>query len=53
MKLMLASFAVGMVAMLLFESTITRVVGMTALTVFMVSGLFAIVAPELLDGDDD
>jgi hypothetical protein len=50
--LMLGSFAVGIVLMIGFHSTLTRVIGMTALVVFMVSGLFVVIAPELLDPED-
>lgn len=49
---MLGSFAVGMVLMVGFHSTLTRVIGMTALIVFMVSGLFVVIAPELLEPED-
>ena len=35
---MLASLAVGLVLMLLFEATLTRIVGVTALFAFIVSG---------------
>lgn len=51
--LMLGSFAVGAVLMVGFDSTLTRVVGMTALVVFMVSGLFVVIAPALLDPEDE
>jgi hypothetical protein len=52
--LMLGSFAVGVVLMIGFHSTLTRVIGMTALITFMVSGLFVLIAPDLLEpGDDD
>jgi hypothetical protein len=50
--LMLSSFAVGAVLMVGFDSTLTRAIGMTALVVFIVSGLFVVIAPELLDPDD-
>jgi hypothetical protein len=50
--LMLGSFAIGMVLMIGFHSTLTRVIGMTALVVFMVSGLFVVIAPELLEPED-
>ena len=50
--LMLGSFAVGAVLMVGFDSTLTRVVGMTALVVFMVSGLFVVIAPALLDPEE-
>ena len=51
--LMLASFVVGMALMLAFEATITRVLGMTALVTFMVSGLFLVADPAMLDPEDD
>jgi hypothetical protein len=51
--LMLGSFAVGMLLMLLFDTTVTRVLGMTALVAFMASGLFLVADPSMLDPDDD
>ena len=50
---MLGSFAVGIVLMLGFEATITRVLGMAALIAFMVSGVFLVADPTMLDPDDD
>jgi hypothetical protein len=53
MSVMLAAFAIGMVLMLGFESTVTRVLGMAALVTFMVTGVFLIADPSMLDPDDD
>lgn len=50
---MLGSFAVGVVVMVAFDATITRVIGMTALVAFMVSGLFLVADPAMLDPDGD
>jgi hypothetical protein len=54
----LICFAVGAIAMLLFESTLTRVIGVVALFGFVIAGVFAIAdprwlasAPELGDPD--
>jgi hypothetical protein len=51
--LMLGSFTVGMVLMILFEATATRILGMAALITFMVSGIFLIADPAMLDPEDD
>ena len=50
---MLASLAVGLVLMLLFEATLTRIVGVTALFAFIVSGVFLIADPAFLGADED
>jgi hypothetical protein len=50
---MLASLAVGLVLMLLFEATVTRIVGVTALFAFIVSGVFLIADPAFLGADED
>jgi hypothetical protein len=51
--LMVASAAVSLPLMLIFESTITRVVGVVALFVFIVAGVFAIADPAFLDLDEE
>ena len=50
---MLASLAIGLVLMLLFEATLTRIVGVTALFAFIVSGVFLIADPAFLGPDED
>ncbi len=50
---MLAAFVVGMALMLAFDAAITRVLGLTALTAFMVSGVFLVADPGMLEPDDD
>ena len=50
---MLASLAVGLVLMLLFEATLTRIVGVTALFAFIVSGVFLIADPAFLGPDEE
>jgi hypothetical protein len=50
---MLASLAVGLVLMLIFEATITRIVGVVALFAFIVSGVFLIADPAFLGPEDD
>lgn len=42
----------GLVLMLGFEATVTRVLGVLALFAFIVLGVFLIADPELLDSDD-
>ena len=51
--LMLVSFAVGMALMILFEATLTRVLGMAALTTFMVTGVFLVADPAMLAPEQD
>ena len=50
---MLGSFVVGVALMILFDATLTRVFGMTALIAFMVSGVFLVAHPALLDPEDE
>jgi hypothetical protein len=49
----LASFVVGAAVMIVFEGTIARVLGMTALVGFIVLGLFLVIDPALLDDELD
>ena len=51
--LMLASVAVGLVLMIGFEASVTRIFGVLALFVFIVSGVFLIADPEFLGHDED
>ena len=53
LALMLASFAVGFVLMMLFEAPVTRILGLIALFVFIVSGVFLIADPAFLGQDED
>jgi hypothetical protein len=50
--LMFGCLAVGLVLMIGFEAAITRLLGVLALFAFIVSGVFLIADPELLDADD-
>ena len=50
---MLASLAIGLVLMLVFEAMLTRIVGVTALFAFIVSGVFLIADPSFLGPDED
>ena len=50
---MLASFVIGAALMILFEETLTRVFGMAALIAFMVSGVFLVADPSMLDPEAD
>ena len=51
--LMLGSLALGLVLMLAFEEPVTRILGVTALFTFIVSGVFLIADPAFLAADDD
>jgi hypothetical protein len=50
---MLASFAIGVVLMVGFEAILTRILGVTALFAFIVSGVFLIADPAFLGPDED
>jgi hypothetical protein len=50
---MLTSLAIGVVLMLVFHAPLTRIVGVTALFAFIVSGVFLIADPAFLGPDDD
>jgi uncharacterized membrane protein YkgB len=51
--LMIASFVVGLVLMVGFEATLTRIVGVLALFTFIVSGVFLIADPAFLGQEED
>jgi uncharacterized membrane protein YkgB len=51
LALMFGSLAVGLVLMIGFEETLTRVVGVLALFTFIVTGVFLIADPDFLDDD--
>jgi hypothetical protein len=44
---------VGVLLMVPFESTITRILGVAALIAFVVCGVFAIATPEYLSRPDE
>jgi hypothetical protein len=48
-----ASFAVGVVLMVAFEYTVTRVLGVAALFAFIVGGVFLIADPAVLGREDE
>jgi hypothetical protein len=50
---MLASLAVGLVLMLGYHAPVTRIVGVSALFAFIVSGVFLIADPAFLGPDED
>ena len=50
---MLACLAIGLVLMLAFEAPVTRILGVTALFAFIVSGVFLIADPSFLGPDED
>jgi hypothetical protein len=49
---MLAFLAVGVPLMVLFESALTRVIGIACLFGFIVTGVFAIADPAFIDDDE-
>ena len=53
LRFMLASLAVGLVLMVVFEEPLTRIAGVLALFAFIVSGVFLIADPAFLAADDD
>ena len=44
---------IGVVLMVPFDATVTRVLGVAALLAFVVCGVFVIATPEYLQRDDD
>jgi hypothetical protein len=51
--LALGSFVLGVALMIPFENVFTRIVGITALFVAIIAGVFAIATPEFLGADDE
>ena len=49
----LACFVIGIGLMIPFEALVTRIVGVTALFAFIVSGVFLIADPDFLGVDED
>ena len=47
------ALVVTLVLMLLFENTITRIVGVLAMFAFIVAGVFLIASPAFIETDDD
>ena len=52
-RIAIACGIVGLILMVGFEATITRVLGVAALFAFIVCGVFAIADPELLARDEE
>jgi hypothetical protein len=52
MKLMLASLALGVPLMVLFENTFTRIAGVILCFTFIVAGVFVLASPAFLNRDD-
>ena len=52
LALMLGSLLVGLGLMLAFEAPVTRVIGVTALFTFIVSGVFLIADPAFLAAEE-
>jgi hypothetical protein len=48
----LACFGLGVVLMIGFDHPVTRVLGVGLLFAFIVSGVFALAAPDRLDHDE-
>ena len=53
MKWLLAALLVGVVLMVAFEHTVTRVLGLLCLFGFIVGGVFLIADPVLLGNDEE
>ncbi len=49
----IACFVVGVVLMVGFEATLTRILGMALLFAFIVSGVFLVADPAFLELEDD
>ncbi|UJA20497.1 hypothetical protein HJD18_09950 [Thermoleophilia bacterium SCSIO 60948] len=47
------ALALAVVLMIVFDATLTRIVGVTAIFAFIALGTFAIATPEFLEGDRD
>jgi hypothetical protein len=52
-RLALVALAAGLVLMLGFEATLTRIAGVLALLAFIALGVFAIATPDFLGEDED
>ena len=52
MRIALACFVLGCALMLAFENWVTRVLGVGLLFAFIVTGVFALAAPERLDQEE-
>ena len=50
---MVAAFAVALPLMIVFDSPVTRVLGVLGLFTFIVAGVFAIADPAFLDEEPD
>jgi len=50
-RLAIACFVAGVVLMIFFEATITRILGVAGLFGFVAFGVWAIADPEHLEGD--
>jgi hypothetical protein len=48
----LAALVVALTLNLLFEHTLTRIVGVVAMFAFIVSGIFLIASPSFLDAEE-
>jgi hypothetical protein len=49
----LSCFALGLPLMVIFEHTITRILGVGLMFAFIVSGVFLVADPAFLDGEED
>jgi hypothetical protein len=49
----IACFVVGVVLMVGFEATLTRILGVALLFAFIVSGVFVVADPEFLAAEED
>jgi hypothetical protein len=46
------ALVVALVMMLLFEHTVTRIIGVLAMFAFIVAGVFLIASPDFIDADE-
>ena len=49
----LAALVVTLVSMLLFDETITRIIGVLAMFTFIISGVFLIASPSYIEKQDE
>jgi hypothetical protein len=52
MKVALACFVLGAALMLAFDNWVTRVLGVSLLFAFIVTGVFALATPDRLDQEE-
>ena len=53
MKVAIVCLVLGVALMVPFDHTITRILGVSALVAFVVTGVFALASPQRLAEDED